>query len=161
MVEIVSSPSELRAKSLMEGADLVLIVNGIEMNRWSDVVDLGGSEIVGSPGTPFDELLDAARSAVVRACNRAARAADGFEPRSLGKGERVYHRKIGSGGNADVFDEGRTDPCPHGASGFKKFSKAPKALKGMQRRYLNVTDQSLYHCGKYPNCGMYMVEGVA
>jgi len=75
----------------------------------------------------------------------------------LKPGQVVYHRKIATSPKYDHFDAGSSQPCMHGASGFKPFTSAPKAVKGMERRYANFESSMLMHCGKYPNCGMYAV----
>jgi hypothetical protein len=74
--------------------------------------------------------------------------------RSLSEGERVFHRKIGNSRKFDRFDAGSPAPCKHGQGGFVRFH-GPKSTKGMERRYTNFTPDMLFHCGKYPNCGVY------
>lgn len=76
--------------------------------------------------------------------------------RALADGECVYHRKVGNSRKFDRFDSGSSSPCTHGSSGFMRVH-GPKSTKGMARRYTNFTPDMLFHCGKYPNCGVYAV----
>ena len=75
---------------------------------------------------------------------------------ALSDGERIYHRKIGNSRKFDRFDAGSPTPCKHGSGGFVRF-RGPKSTKGMERRYTNFTPEMLFHCGKFPNCGVYAV----
>lgn len=74
--------------------------------------------------------------------------------RALSEGEHIFHRKIGNSRKFDRFDSGSPTPCKHGSGGFVRFH-GPKSTKGMERRYTNFKPEMLFHCGKFPNCGVY------
>lgn len=155
---VITTPAEFKHKAAQDSDQLVIFVDGVDREKWDDVIDFDQVEIAGQPGTRFEDLLGEVRNLVFA---RIGAVSEGVqtEPVILSDGQHVYHRKIGSGGSADVFDAGRDHACKHGAGGYIKFTKAPKALKGMQRRYENFTEDNLYHCGKFPACGMYLAKG--
>lgn len=74
----------------------------------------------------------------------------------LRPGDRIFHRKIGSGRHFDSFNEGSAKACKHGESAFEPWS-GDKCVKGFQRMYSNFEPPMLRHCKHYPNCGMYAV----
>ena len=111
------------------------------------ILDVNASQI------DFDDLLIKIADALLQELPSNGRP-DGS--RTLGPGERVFHRKVGASRHCDRLNEGSESPCQHGAAGFVRFD-GPKALKGMRRRYSNFEDSWLMHCGRYPNCGMYGV----
>jgi len=155
---IVESPAELTSKGFEQKADGLLIPRGTEVAKWRITTDPEDHIVIGAPGSGFEALLAAVRSKLIETCQVAA-AVSVPGRRQLGPGERVYHRKVGSSAATDVFDAGSPEPCAHGEGCYERWTKAPKALKGMQRRYIDVTERNLYHCDKYPNCGMYMICG--
>lgn len=72
----------------------------------------------------------------------------------LSEGEQRFHRKTqNSGGGYDVFEV--VSPCSH-KDGFKRYTAAPQAEKGMVRLYDNFERSMLHHCtnGK---CNIYAV----
>lgn len=155
---VVTGSVEARQLSLPRGS-VVVAVGGADWAQ-EHAVRLGvldGRLIrAGSPGARFNDLLDEARGRVLETALEAIKPASAA-PRELRPGESVYHRKVGSGGgNYDVFDEGSTTPCTHGEASFVRWgNKADKAFKGMARRYTNMQRDMLFHCSRYPNCGVY------
>jgi hypothetical protein len=79
-----------------------------------------------------------------------------FAPRDLVAGQRIYHRKVGNSRKFDSFDAGSATPCVR-KSEFVVWSNAPKAAKGLKRRYPNFEEAWLRHCKRGMNCGMYAV----
>lgn len=110
---------------------------------------------VDARGLTFDAVLDVIIAQLVLASDPSDPAVDPTF-RALKPGERVFHRKQGSGRSFDRFDAGSSAPCSHGVASFVRFS-GDKSTKGFRRRYSNFADDMLYHCRKYPNCGMYAV----
>lgn len=160
-VYVTTSSQALRALALDQRAELLLVTVGATLDsdlqsRFSDKAVK--SVDVGSPGTSFDALADEARHTLL-VHYMSATTIQRTVSRTLKPGEVVYHRKIGtSGGGYDNFDEGSLKPCMHGADQFRPFRAADKAAKGMARRYTNFEPSWLYHCSRYPNCGVYAVQ---
>ena len=78
--------------------------------------------------------------------------------RTLAANDIFYHRKVGdSRGGHDNFSGPSNKPlCNHNA-GYVHF-RGPKSRKGMARVYSNFDNKMLYHCDKFPNCGVYQVR---
>lgn len=152
------TPAQARAQSLHERLDVAFLVRGA--GGWADLHERLEAAAVtvltgGVPGTRFEDLLTTARGLVVRHALDSTRPTT-RGPRELHPGESVFHKKVGnSGGSYDHFDDGSPTPCVHGADAFIRFSGADKALKGMQRIYADFDKSMLYHCNRFPNCGMY------
>lgn len=165
---IISNPNQLHARraQLFSEADVVTLLHGWPPGRRAKESIPEDPLVVGSAGSSFHELLMATRQGLLAATLGTER--NPFEARELLSGEVVYHRKVekrgknkkGKAPDYDHFDAGSSEPCIHGAEGFKPFKHADKAAKGMARRYINFYDGDvqLKHCGKYPNCGVYSVE---
>ncbi len=155
---VAPTPAHAKAQSLHQRLDVAFMVNGaVGWAEQCERLTAAGKKVLkgGQPGTSFNELLMAARDTLVPFAFAAARPI-AHAPRELLPGQCVYHRKIAnSGGAYDSFGEGSTSPCKHGAGAFVRFSGTDKALKGMQRIYTNFEGSMLYHCRKFPNCGMY------
>lgn len=157
-IKIVETVEALKAQSLLDGTDGLLVLPGVELPSWRDGQSDWHPIDFARPGSGFTGLMAHLRTTLVEIRDRASVSMHTGK-RTLSPGERVYHRKIGSGGPTDRFDQGSPDACPHGADNYVRFHKAPKAVKGMQRIYTNVGPNDLYHCNKFPNCGVYMVQG--
>jgi hypothetical protein len=155
---LASRPAAAAAATVHERTDVAVVVGGAA--GWEQpLARLRSAGVavleVGQPGSPGIELLRDARTVLVGHALDLARPT-GHPARALEPGEAVYHRKVGdSGGNYDRFHEGSPTPCSHGAASYRRFAGADKAVKGMQRRYTNFSASMLYHCSKYPNCGVY------
>lgn len=157
-LSVVTTAGELKSQALTDRADLVVVVTG--RGDWRPSIErfdrLGKPvERVGSPGGTFPSLHNEFRRHLVTVMWAAA-SPSGTEPVELVPGQRIYHRKVSSGRGFDYFDEGSDSPCAHGKNRFVAWS-GDKASKGMARRYSNFR---LLHCNRYPNCGMYAVEGI-
>jgi hypothetical protein len=160
-MHIAHSPREAAAQALHERADFAIVVNGT--SGWESVrknFQDHDKELLecGSPGTDFRSLLGAARQVmipyVLGCINPTLPAAHELLP-----GETIYHRKVPPQPRTfDRFDTGSSIPCQHGAEGFVRWS-GDKAVKGMQRRYSNFEARMLYHCSKFPTCGVYAAKG--
>jgi hypothetical protein len=159
-VHVAHSPHEATAQALHERADFAIVVNGTHgwegvRSRFQD--DDKNLLECGSPGTDFESLLGSTRQITipyVLDCINPALA----EPREILSGETIYHRKISPQPRThDRFDAGSPVPCQHGAESFKRWS-GDKAVKGMQRLYSNFEPKMLYHCEKFPGCGVYAVK---
>ncbi|WP_250286368.1 hypothetical protein [Frankia sp. CiP1_Cm_nod2] len=158
---VAATPGEVRSQSLVNRADLGVVVTG--RADWPPIVqqmqDAGCPvERFGVPGEKFDSFHDAVRRHLVTVMWDAASATLKELPR-IEAGHTVYHRKVASTRKFDHFDEGSPSPCKHGATMFVPWS-GDKALKGMQRRYANFQPAMLLHCKHYPNCGVYAVRGI-
>jgi hypothetical protein len=158
---IARSPADAKAQTLEQRIHLGVMLNGVR-GAWDrlsdDVLGRWTSERLGQPGEQFSELLTAVRSLLIedllmRISERVAKS------RMVGPGEVVYHRKVSPQPKGyDRFDEGRTEPCSHGAESFQRWN-GDKSRKGMARIYSNFTPDMLYHCSRYPNCGVYSIRG--
>jgi hypothetical protein len=160
-LSVATTPGEVRSQSLVDRADLGVVVTG--RNDWPPIIEQmeqAGSPVerVGLPGESFDSLHEAVRRHLVSVMWNAASASRKELP-ELAAGRTVYHRKVANSRKFDHFDEGSQAPCKHGADAFVPWG-GDKAVKGMQRRYANFRPGMLLHCGHYPNCGMYAVRGV-
>lgn len=106
-------------------------------------------------GKSFEDLLTEIANLLLT--HRAEPDDEGTQTsRALAAGERVFHRKIGNSRKFDRFDEGSPKPCQHPVNQYFRVN-GPKSTKGMARRYTNFEASMLFHCGKYPNCGVYAV----
>jgi hypothetical protein len=158
-VHVADTPKQFAAKNWAERTDAVCLPSGLDMSRWGTPESQTDWISVGIPGSAFVEVLDALREMII-SLRIAVRGDSRHERQDLAPGQRVYHRKIGGNDKPfDTFDDGSPDACIHGADGYRRWTKAPKALKGMQRRYNNIGPRNLFHCDKYPSCGVYMIEG--
>lgn len=83
-----------------------------------------------------------------------AEAPFGTELATLHAGDQHFYRKLDSSAAFDKFNP--TSECSHDA-GWVRYTKAPKATKGMRRIYINFDDDMLYHCAKGYRCGVYAV----
>lgn len=154
----VATARELNSQALTDRADLVVVITG--RSNWRPSIERLEAaerpvEPIGSPGETFEVLHTEFRRHLV-AVMWAAASAGTTGPVELQPGQRVYHRKISSGGGFDHFDAGSDSPCVHGKDNFAIWG-GDHAPKGMARRYLNFR---LLHCKKFPNCSMYAAEGI-
>jgi hypothetical protein len=159
-IHLSNSPHEAAAQSVHERVDFAVALNGT--HGW-DVVrshfDSLEKDLLdcGSPGSDFDSLLAAARRVLIPYVMDCIEP-DPLPPCELTPGVAVYHRKISpQPRNYDRFDAGSPSPCIHGADSFERWS-GDKAVKGMQRIYSNFDPKMLYHCSKFPRCGVYAVK---
>lgn len=114
--------------------------------------------LVGAEGLAFEDHLKKIAAHIISVAekfgevdnNNASRA------RKLVSGERVFHRKTGSAPGFDNFGAA-CKVCKHGEDQFVRYTRAPKAEKGMARLYSNFDSSMLYHCGKGLGCGVYAV----
>ena len=74
--------------------------------------------------------------------------------RTLLPGDQHFYRKQGNSASFDKFSA--TTACSHNA-GWIRYTKAPKAAKGMDRIYSNFKDVMLHHCARGYNCNVYAV----
>lgn len=146
-----------KAQVLEERIHLSVMMNGLG-STWDQLPEKWTSEQLGRPGGPFSELLADVRAfliddLLIRLDERRTTS------RVIKPGEVVYHRKISPQPKGyDRFDDGRSEPCQHGADAFEKWN-GDKSRKGMAKVYSNFTPDMLYHCSRYPNCHVYSVRG--
>jgi hypothetical protein len=157
---VARSPGDAKGQNLEQRIHLGVHLNGAR-GAWQrlpdEVLARWAVDRLGQPGSTFAELLGEVRQLLVEdlllRLNETRHA-----PRALKPGEVVYHRKVSPQPSGyDRFDEGRPDPCGHGADSFRRWN-GEKSRKGMARLYTNFAPNMLYHCSHYPNCGVYCVR---
>jgi hypothetical protein len=157
---IVVTANQARAQNVLEAADVAVLVRGAR--GWDKIEQLSPARPVvlpvGQPGMEFETLLQEGRKALLNRIDEIHISAQQSE-RLIAREEMVFHRKLTSTRNYDVFDEGHEKACIHGRESFVPFKSADKASKGMARIYSNFVPAMLFHCRHYPNCGMYAVDG--
>lgn len=151
-------PAEAVHQALHERLDVVVMFD--DGQDWGDFRTKREAEgldtIDVSAGSCFGDLISQVRREIVSYVHQVLDPPK-RAPAVLQPGDTYFHRKISPQPKThDRFSEGSTVGCGHGD--MKRWPKADKAVKGMKRIYSNFDASMLYHCSKFPDCGVYIVR---
>lgn len=154
-IEIVTKQSQVK-DAFPASTEVTVALDPAFVGVASKVGKVPLPTIIGSGGKSAEELAGDVAALIRKRASELEEAEPVPSKRELIPGERVFHRKVSSSAAFDKFGE-PCKPCVHGEAQFVRYHAAPKAEKGMARKYSNFEPSMLHHCGTGYGCGMYAV----